>query len=170
VADNEARENRPIHVTPREDGWAVVREGNKKVSAVHPTRHQAEEHGRSLARKSRADFVLHDKDGNVLVHDFYGEPHGGEVEGVHGEKKGQVTVTRPDTGTVHRQVAYHNRARGTWTVVVHTYPAIDQSNPGLREDPMGRAPAESDTYEELSPDEMQRLYPELWEKVKPQER
>ncbi len=135
-----------------------------------PTRHQAEEHGRSLARKSRADFVLHDKEGNVLVHDFYGEPHGGEVEGVHGEKKGQVTVTRPDTGTVQRQVAYHNRARGTWTVVVHTYPAIDQSNPGLREDPMGRAPAESDTYEELSPDEMQRLYPELWEKVKPQER
>jgi hypothetical protein len=92
VADNEARENRPIHVTPREDGWAVVREGNKKVSAVHPTRHQAEEHGRSLARKSRADFVLHDKDGNVLVHDFYGEPHGGEVKGVHGEKRGRLRL------------------------------------------------------------------------------
>jgi hypothetical protein len=30
---------------------------------------------------------------------------------------------------------------------------------------MGRAPAESDTYEELSPDEIQGLYPELWEKV-----
>jgi Uncharacterized protein conserved in bacteria (DUF2188) len=100
VADNEMRENRPIHVTPREDGWAVVREGNKKVSAVHPTWHQAEEPGRSLARKSRADFVLHDRDGRVLVHDFYGEPHGGEVEGAHGEKKGQVTVTLPDTSTV----------------------------------------------------------------------
>jgi hypothetical protein len=104
VADNEMRENRPIHVTPREDGWAVVREGNKKVSAVHPTWHQAEEPGRSLARKSRADFVLHDRDGRVLVHDFYGEPHGGEVEGAHGEKKGQVTVTLPDTSTVQCQV------------------------------------------------------------------
>jgi len=30
---------------------------------------------------------------------------------------------------------------------------------------MGRAPVESDAYEELSPDDMQRLYPELWEKV-----
>lgn len=110
----------------------MVREGNKKVSAVQSTRHQAEEHGRSLARQSRADFVLHDRDGRVLVHDFYGEPHGGEVEGAHGEQKGQVTVTRSDTGAVQRQVAYHDRARDTWTVEVHTYPAIDQSNPGLR--------------------------------------
>jgi hypothetical protein len=134
VVDNEARENRPIHVTPREGGWAVVREGNKKVSAVHPTRHQAEEHGRSLARQSRADFVLHDRDGRVLVHDFYGEPHGGEVERAHGEQKGQVTVTRSDTGAAQHQVAYHDRARDTCTVEVHTYPAIDQSSPGLRED------------------------------------
>jgi hypothetical protein len=125
VADNEARENRPIHVTPREDWWAVVREGNNKVSAVHPTRHQAEEHSRSLARQSRTDFVLHGRDGRILEHDFYGEPHGGEDEGVHGAQKGQITVTRPDTGAVQRQVAYHDRARGTWTVVVHTYPAID---------------------------------------------
>jgi hypothetical protein len=34
---------------------------------------------------------------------------------------------------------------------------------------MGRAPVEPDAYEELSSDEMQRLYPELWEKVKPQQ-
>jgi hypothetical protein len=52
---------------------------------------------------------------------------------------------------------------------VDTYPAIDQSNPGLREDPMERVPVEFDAYEELSSNDMQRLYPELWEKVKPQE-
>jgi hypothetical protein len=32
---------------------------------------------------------------------------------------------------------------------------------------MGRAPTESDTYEELGPDDMQRQYQELWEKVIP---
>ncbi|MDX6382040.1 MAG: hypothetical protein QOI57_3064 [Rubrobacteraceae bacterium] len=100
MADKESRENPPIHVIPRKDGWAVVREGNKKASAVHPTRHQAEEHGLSLAHKSGADFVLHDRDGRVLVHDFYGPPHGGEGERVHGEQEGQVTVTRTDTGAV----------------------------------------------------------------------
>jgi hypothetical protein len=163
VADNESRENRPIHVTPRGDGWAVVRKGNKMVSTMHPIRHQAEEHGRSLAHQSRTDFVLYDRDGSVLVHDSYGTPHGSEGEGVRGETKGQVTVARPDTGAVQHQVAYHNGARGSWTVEVHTYAAIDESNPGLRDDPMGRAPTESDTYEELSPEYMQRLYPALWE-------
>lgn len=62
---------------------------------------------------------------------------------------------------MQHHIAYQDRARDTWTVEVHTYPAMDESNLGLREDLMGRAPAESDTYEELSSDEMQRLYPEL---------
>jgi hypothetical protein len=164
VAVEASKENQPVHVVPRKDGWAVVREGNKKASAVHPTRHQAEEHGRSLARKSGTDFLLHDRDGRVLVHDFYGPPHEGER--VHAEPEGQVTVTRTDTGVVQRQVAYHDRERDAWTVEVHTYPTPDESNPELREDPMGRMPRESVIYEELSSDELQKRYPELWEKVK----
>ena len=59
MANNESRE-KPVHVAPRQDGWVVMREGNKKASAVHPTRHQAEEHGRSIARDHGTDFYLHD--------------------------------------------------------------------------------------------------------------
>src|SRR5215208_1527968 len=109
MVEKESRENAPIQVVPREEGWAVIREGNKKVSAVHPTRHQAEQHGRSLARQSRTDFYLYDKQGRILAHDFYGPPqrlHGGE--GAYGEEMGQVTLTRADTGAVQRQVAYYD--------------------------------------------------------------
>ncbi|MDP8952258.1 MAG: DUF2188 domain-containing protein [Actinomycetota bacterium] len=122
MADKEPRGNPPVHVTHREDGWAVAREGNKKVSAVHPTWHQAEEHGRSLARRNRADFYLHDRDGKVLVHDIYGPRHEHEGEGARGQKTAEVTVTRPDTGAAQRQVAYHDLSSDTWTVEVHTYP------------------------------------------------
>jgi hypothetical protein len=170
VVEKESRENPPVNVIPREeDGWAVVREGNKKASAVHPTRHQAEQHGRSLARQNRTDFYLYDKQGRILAHDFYGppyRPHGGEV--AYGEEMGQLTITRTDTGAVQRQVAYYDREKDIWTVEAHTYPALEESNPGIREAPIGRAPTESDIYEELSSDDMQRLYPKLWEKVKPQ--
>ena len=163
------RENPPVCVIPREDGWAVAREGNKKTSAVHPTRHQAEQHGRSLARQNRTDFYLYDKQGKILAHDFYGpphKPHGGR--GAYGEEVGQVIIDRTDAGAVQRQVAYYDRQKDTWTIEVHTYPPLDQSNPGIWEDPMGRAPTESETYEQPSLDDMNRLYPELWEKVKPQ--
>lgn len=166
MSSEESRE-KPVYVTPREDGWAVFREDNKKVSAVHPTRHQAEEHGRSLARSHGTDFYLYDEDGKVLAHDIYGTRHEHEGEGAYGRKVGETTVTRSDTGAVQRQVAYHDEKTNTWTVEVQTYPPLDESMPGLAENTMGQAPTESDTYEELSPEDMRGRHPELWEKVKP---
>lgn len=134
---------------------------------MHPTRHQAEEHGRSIARKDRTDFYLHDRQGEILVHDIYGPPHEHRAEGVYGKEMGEVTLTRPDTGAVQRKVGYYSEERDAWTVQVHTYPPLGESISGLREDPIGRAPVESETYEELSSDDLRRLHPELWEKVKP---
>ncbi len=171
MAERESRENLPIHVISREDGWAVVREGNKKTSAVPPTRHQAEQHVRSLASQNRTDSYLYDKQGRILAHDFYGpprRPHGDQK--AYGEEMGQVIIDLTDTGAVQRQVAYYDREKDIWTVEVHTYPALDQSNPGIWDDPMGRAPTESEIYEQLSSDDMPRLHPNLWEKVKPQGR
>jgi hypothetical protein len=71
AVEKESRENLTIHVIPREDGWAVVNGGNKKVSAVHPNRHQAEQHGRSLAYQSRTDIYVYGKQGRILAHDSY---------------------------------------------------------------------------------------------------
>ncbi len=83
----------------------------------------------------------------------------------YGREMGKVLVTRPDTGSVQQQAAYYDSDRQTWTVQVSTYPTIEQSTPG-RSDPIGRAPMESETYAELSQEDMERRYPELWEKVK----
>ncbi len=61
-----------VHVTPRRDGWAVTREGNKKASAVLPTQEQAEKKGRSIARKDKTEFYLHNKQGQIRERDSYG--------------------------------------------------------------------------------------------------
>ena len=61
-----------IHVTPRDDGWAVFKEGNKKATSVHPTQKQAEDKGRNIARKDKTEFYLHNKQGEIRKRDSYG--------------------------------------------------------------------------------------------------
>ena len=63
----------PIHVLPREDGWAVVHEGDERATSTHPTQAQAAKAGRELARKARSAFLLHAKDGRVRDRSDYGE-------------------------------------------------------------------------------------------------
>lgn len=67
---------KPVHVTPREDGWAVIREGNERASSVHPTQEEAEQKGREAARNDRTEFHLHNKQGQIRERDSYGkDPH-----------------------------------------------------------------------------------------------
>ncbi len=86
-------------------------------------------------------------------------------EKAYGKDMGEILVTLPDTGAVQQQIAYYDSNGQTWTVRVSTYPTIEGGAPG-RSDPIGRAPMEAETYEELSQDDIQSRYPELWEKVK----
>ena len=154
-----------MHVEPRPDGrWAVIREGNKKASAAHPTREQAEKHARSMAAKSGSEVYVHDRQGTVREHDSYGAP-AQEHEEIHGREVASILLTRSDTGAVQRQVAYHDDG-ATWTVRVQTYPTTEESSPGGRPDPIGRTSAESERYEELSLEQLKRRYPQLWEKIK----
>jgi hypothetical protein len=165
VTNERLRRKRPVHVEPRPDGrWAVIREGNKKASAVHPTREQAEKHARSMAAKSGSEVYVHDRQGTVREHDSYGAP-AQKHEEIHGREVASILLTRPDTGAVQRQVAYHEDETGTWTVRVQTYPTTEESRPGGRPDPIGRTSAESERYEELTRDELKRRYPQLWEKI-----
>lgn len=63
---------KPVHVTPREDGWAVIREGNKRASSVHSTQKEAEKTGRQAARKDQTEFFLHNRQGEIRQRDSYG--------------------------------------------------------------------------------------------------
>jgi uncharacterized protein (TIGR02271 family) len=63
----------PVHVLSRDNGWAVLREGNDRATSVHPTQAEAAKVGRDMARKDRTEFLLHAKDGRVRDRSDYGE-------------------------------------------------------------------------------------------------
>jgi len=62
----------PVHVVAREDGWAVVREGNDRATSVHQTQAEAAREGRDIARRNETGFMLHGKDGRIREHNDYG--------------------------------------------------------------------------------------------------
>jgi Uncharacterized protein conserved in bacteria (DUF2188) len=67
-----AKNKKPVHVTPRDDGWAVMREGNDRGSSVHRTQKEAELKGRRTARNDKTEFYLHNKEGQIRERDSYG--------------------------------------------------------------------------------------------------
>ena len=61
-----------VHVTPRGDRWAVVREGSERASSLHDTQAQAEKKGRETARRDKTEFYLHNQQGQIRERDSYG--------------------------------------------------------------------------------------------------
>ena len=53
------------HVVPYEDGWAVRREGNKRVTSKHRKQSTAVRKAKSLGRKYKADVIIHRADGTI---------------------------------------------------------------------------------------------------------
>ncbi len=53
------------HVVPYEDDWAVRREGNKKITSKHRKQETAIRKAKSLARKRKADVIIHRKSGGI---------------------------------------------------------------------------------------------------------
>ena len=53
------------HVVPYEDGWAVRREGNKRVTSKHRKQSTAIRKAKSLAKKHNADVIIHRADGTI---------------------------------------------------------------------------------------------------------
>ena len=53
------------HVVPYEEGWAVRREGNKRITSKHRKQSTAIRKARILARKYRADVIIHRANGGI---------------------------------------------------------------------------------------------------------
>ncbi len=53
------------HVVPYEDGWAVRREGNKRVTSKHRKQSTAIRKAKSLAKKHKSDVIIHRADGTI---------------------------------------------------------------------------------------------------------
>ena len=61
-----------IHVVPREDGWAVRREGAERDSSHHDRRADAMGAARDTARRERVEAVEHGKNGRIQDSDSCG--------------------------------------------------------------------------------------------------
>jgi uncharacterized protein (TIGR02271 family) len=71
-----------VHIELRGEEWAVVREGNKRATSIHPTQSEAAEIGRDLARRDKSEFFLHAQDGQIREHRDYREGQPSADEGI----------------------------------------------------------------------------------------
>ena len=89
-----------VHIEFRGEGWAVVREGNKRATSTHPTQSEAAETGRDLARRDKSEFFLHAQDGQIREHRDYREEQLSSDEGIVDTVSGKVgTLTDVVGGT-----------------------------------------------------------------------
>jgi hypothetical protein len=61
-----------VHVTPRGNKWAVMREGNQRATSLHHTQQLAVKKGREIARRDKTEFYLHNQQGEIRARDSYG--------------------------------------------------------------------------------------------------
>jgi hypothetical protein len=60
------------HVVPHESGWAVLGEGNSRVTSTHHTQREAIDAGRIVARKQHGELLIHGRDGKIRERDSVG--------------------------------------------------------------------------------------------------
>ncbi|ANH60082.1 DUF2188 domain-containing protein [Dokdonia donghaensis] len=53
------------HVVPYEGDWAVRREGNKRITSKHQKQSTAIRKAKSIARKRKADVIIHRAGGGI---------------------------------------------------------------------------------------------------------
>ncbi len=53
------------HVVPYKEDWAVRREGNKRITSKHRKQSTAVRKAKSLAKKYKADVIIHRPDGTI---------------------------------------------------------------------------------------------------------
>ena len=53
------------HVVPRQNGWAVRREGNSRATSVHPTQREAIDVARDIARNQEREISIHGCNGQI---------------------------------------------------------------------------------------------------------
>ena len=61
-----------IHVVPRNEGWAVRKEGTSRATSVHQTQRDAVDAARKMARTWRGELIIHGRDGRIRDRDSYG--------------------------------------------------------------------------------------------------
>ncbi|MFD1062749.1 DUF2188 domain-containing protein [Winogradskyella litorisediminis] len=53
------------HVVPYEDGWAVRREGNKRITSKHRKQSTAINKAKTIANRKKSDVIIHRESGGI---------------------------------------------------------------------------------------------------------
>ena len=53
------------HVVPHKEGWAVRREGNRRITSHHRKQSTAIRKARTIAKRHKADVIIHRADGGI---------------------------------------------------------------------------------------------------------
>nr|WP_321237560.1 DUF2188 domain-containing protein [uncultured Psychroserpens sp.] len=61
------------HVVPYQDDWAVRREGNKRITSKHRKQSTAINKAKVLAKRYKADVIIHRENGGIRDRISYGE-------------------------------------------------------------------------------------------------
>lgn len=61
-----------VHVVPREDGWAIVRQGAERATAIVPTQEAAILKARAIAREEKGEMFIHGTDNRIRERNSYG--------------------------------------------------------------------------------------------------
>ncbi len=61
------------HVVPYQDQWAVRREGNKRITSKHRKQSTAIRKAKTLAKRYKADVIIHRESGGIRDRISYGE-------------------------------------------------------------------------------------------------
>lgn len=61
------------HVVPYQDGWAVRREGNKRITSKHRKQSTAINKAKTLAKRYKADVIIHRESGGIRDRVSYGD-------------------------------------------------------------------------------------------------
>lgn len=60
------------HVVPRDDGWGVRGEGNRRDTSQHETQAEAIDAARSIAQNQGSELFIHGRDGRIRDRDSFG--------------------------------------------------------------------------------------------------
>jgi len=64
--------SKAVHTVPHKDGWANKRAGASRASGVYATKKAAQEAGRTAAKNSKTEHLIHRKDGTIGERNSYG--------------------------------------------------------------------------------------------------
>jgi uncharacterized protein (TIGR02271 family) len=112
-----------VHIEFQGEGWAVIREGNKRATSIHPTQAEAAESGRDLARRDKSEFFLHAKDGQIREHRDYREGQPSADAGIVDTVSETVGTV---TGVVGRTTGTAAQAAGGPSQKTETKPPADR--------------------------------------------